>query len=62
LKPYCPSYENARVHVKRIKSLLPEEGHVVIMVITDKQFGMMEVFYGKSKQKVPTGYQQLELF
>lgn len=59
---HCASVENAEVHIKRVKSLLPELGHVGIMCITDKQFGSMEIFYGKKpaeKQNVP---QQLELF
>ena len=31
-------------------------------IITDKQFGMMELFYGKSPESKKTGAQQLELF
>jgi CRISPR-associated protein Cas2 len=60
---HCPSRENKTVHVKRIKSLLPEKGHVGILSITDKQFGMMEIFYGKKKEE--GGFieaHQLELF
>ena len=41
---HCASAENAAVHVRRVKNMLPEEGDVVIMTITDKQFGMMEHF------------------
>lgn len=59
---HCPSRENADVHVKRIRKLLPPRGHVGILVITDKQFGMMEIFRGKDPAKVPVGAQQLELF
>ena len=58
----CPSRENAEVHVKRVKKMLPEFGHVGILQITDKQFGQMEIYYGEKpapKTKVP---QQLELF
>ena len=59
---HCSSRENAMVHLKRVKNLLPPEGHVGILQITDKQFGMMELFYGKNEtQKLPI-YQQLELF
>lgn len=47
---HCPSRENKNVHVKRIKNILPEKGHVGILTITDKQFGMMEIFYGKKKE------------
>ena len=41
---HCPSRENAEVHIKRVKSFLPEFGDVGIMCITDKQFGEMEIF------------------
>jgi CRISPR-associated protein Cas2 len=59
---HCPSRENADVHVKRVKKLLPPKGHVGILTITDKQFGMMEIFRGKEPDKPPVGAQQLELF
>ncbi len=44
---HCASSENAEVHIKRVKSILPEHGNVGIMCITDKQFGSIELFYGK---------------
>ncbi len=59
---HCPSRENAEVHIKRVKKLLPEKGHVGIMCITDKQFGMMEIFYGRKVAEKETPLQQLELF
>ena len=33
---HCASSENAAVHIKRVKSFLPEYGQVGIMCITDK--------------------------
>lgn len=59
---HCPSKENADVHIKRVKKLLPEKGHVGIMCITDKQFGMMEIFRGHEMVESPETVQQLELF
>lgn len=59
---HCPSMENAQVHIKRVKLILPPKGHVCIMHLTDKQFGMMEVFLSRKKEEVPQGAQQLELF
>jgi len=59
---HCPSRENADVHVKRVKKQLPPKGHVGIIVITDKQFGMMEIFRGKEPDNPPVGPQQLSLF
>jgi CRISPR-associated protein Cas2 len=59
---HCNSRENAEVHIQRIKNILPSKGHVGIMCVTDKQFGMMEIFQGKEPAKVPDTVQQLELF
>ena len=59
---HCPSRENADVHIKRVKSILPQHGQVGILCITDKQFGEMELFIGKMEEKKPEIGQQLELF
>ncbi|WP_369411540.1 CRISPR-associated endonuclease Cas2 [Longitalea luteola] len=59
---HCSSRENANVHIARVKKILPERGHVGIMCITDKQFGMMEIFRGHDQVKAPETVQQLELF
>ena len=59
---HCPSRENADVHIKRVKKLLPEKGHVGILTVTDKQFGSMELFYGTQETVLPSTPQQLELF
>ena len=58
----CPSKENADVHIRRVKNILPEYGHVGILKITDKQFGMMELFFSKKSIEKPATVQQLELF
>ena len=39
---HCPSAENADVHIRRVKNMLPPYGQVGIMKITDKQFGDIE--------------------
>lgn len=59
---HCPSRENAEVHIKRVKSWLPKYGKVAVMCITDKQFGMIEIFHSRQKEEPPPLYQQLELF
>ena len=59
---HCSSRENTDVHIKRVKKLLPPKGHVGILTVTDKQFGMMELFYGKEQKDLPNTPQQLELF
>jgi CRISPR-associated protein Cas2 len=59
---HCNSRENAEVHIKRAKLSLPKDGYVGILCITDKQFGMMEIFRGKEKAIKHETPQQLELF
>lgn len=59
---HCPSRENADVHIKRVKSALPAAGEVGIICITDKQFGQMEIFSGKTSVEKRSMPQQLELF
>lgn len=59
---HCMSRENSNVHMKRVKLVLPPKGKVGILRITDKQFGEMEIFYGKKKEDVKPPPQQLELF
>ncbi|AOW19679.1 CRISPR-associated endonuclease Cas2 [Urechidicola croceus] len=59
---FCASRENADVHTKRVKVSLPELGKVGVMQITDKQFGMMQLFYGQKPAELEKPSQQLELF
>ena len=59
---HCASMENAQVHVKRVKKILPDKGKVGIMTITDKQFGMMEIFHGQKIAPSSPVPQQLEMF
>lgn len=58
----CPSRENAEVHIKRVKALLPPLGYVGIMCVTDKQFGAMELFHSTKPIKASPDPQQLQLF
>lgn len=59
---HCASDENAQVHVKRVKSRLPPDGEVRIIKITDKQFGNIDVFYGKKRAPLEQAPQQLQFF
>ncbi|HET8828521.1 MAG TPA: hypothetical protein VFM79_04235 [Pelobium sp.] len=59
---HCNSRENADVHIKRVKNILPAKGHIGIMTVTDWQFGMMGLFHGKAEKPLPGTSQQLELF
>lgn len=67
---HCASKESLEVHVKRVKSIIPESGKVSILSITDKQYGDIYNFWGKPrsinkskiKEKVISEPVQLELF
>jgi CRISPR-associated protein Cas2 len=58
----CPSQENADVHVARVERSLPPDGEVRVLVITDKQFERMRVFWGKMRRQPEEAPCQLELF
>ena len=49
---HCASSENAEVHLKRVKSFLPEFGKVGLLTITDKQFGNIQLFHGNISSKL----------
>ena len=59
---HCSSRENADVHIKRVKMLLPEYGKIGVMCVTDKQFGMIELFENRRPKEKETIPQQLTLF
>ena len=46
---HCASKESLEVHVKRVKSGLPESGKVSLLCVTDKQYGDIYNFWGKPK-------------
>lgn len=58
----CSSRENAEVHRERVKQLLPSDGFVAIICLTDKQFGMMHLYRSASKVTGPEVPKQLEIF
>ena len=58
----CPSMENAQMHIRRVKSVIPEYGKVGIICITEKQFDSMELFVGKRISELPVVGHQLELY
>lgn len=59
---HCASKESATVHVKRVKSFVPEKGQVSILQVTDKQYGDIINFWGYKSTPMPEGPRQLELF
>jgi CRISPR-associated protein Cas2 len=59
---HSSSKENAQVHINRVKANLPLDGEVRIIKITDKQFGRIEVFYGKKRRLIEKAPKQLSFF
>lgn len=59
---HASSRENADVHMARVESMVPEDGEVRVMCITDKQFERMRVFWGKRRGHAECPPLQLELF
>ena len=59
---HCPSKESRDVHAKRIRKLIPPNGHVSILSVTDKQYGRIIDVWGNRREKLPKGPPQMELF
>jgi CRISPR-associated protein Cas2 len=59
---HCASHENAEVHIQRIERNVPPDGEVRVVLLTDKQFERMRVFWGKRRQPPQQPPKQLELF
>ncbi len=57
-----PSRENAEVFKKYIREIVPVLGGVKMLLVTDKQFGMMESYSGGKKDPPPEEPEQLMLF
>ncbi len=55
---YCQSKEKALGISENLKFKVPENGHITIFFLTDKQFGMVKNYYGKVKVEL----QQPSLF
>lgn len=58
----CASLEATETHIKRIKMIVPDEGLVSIVKITDKQFSDTIQFVGKKRKPEPKGFVQLEFW
>ena len=60
---HCMSRQHADKHIRRVKAYLPERGDVMISCMTDKQFGMITFYKGKSLSTPATeAGDQLTLF
>ncbi len=59
---FYASEEASKVHRKYIRSVLPPNGQVRLLSVTDRQFGKMEVFIGKKKAAPEQQPEQLQFF
>ena len=59
---YCGSEEVANRYRKDIKALIPHDGEVRLMAVTDHQFAKMEIFRGKLTGKAEEPPEQLMFF
>ena len=59
---YFPSQDATKSYIKRIREIIPPEGEVRILMVTDVQFGKMEVYRGKKRKKPEEPPSQLTLF
>jgi CRISPR-associated protein Cas2 len=59
---HCASEENANVHFLRVERIVPDDGEVRVLTITDKQFERMRCFWGKLRKPPEHAPLQLELF
>jgi len=48
---YFGDEEASREHRKRLRAVLPPEGQVRLLTVTDKQFSKMEVFNGRRREE-----------
>lgn len=58
----CASEDNARTHLGRVWSMLPEAGRVRVLQLTDKQYGRMQCFEAGNRVDTEAMPKQLELF
>ena len=59
---YCASEESASAYRSRVRAAIPPEGYVRVLGVTDRQFGKMESYVGKSREPTEKPPSQLVLF
>ncbi|MBO4648737.1 MAG: CRISPR-associated endonuclease Cas2 [Lentisphaeria bacterium] len=59
---FCSSRENTVKYYRYIEVAVPPNGHVRLLMVTDKQFGEMVSLYGKTVQEIEKKPEQLLLF
>lgn len=59
---YCPSEESSASHRNRVRAVLPAEGQVRLVSVTDAQFEKMEVYFGEKRRPAEDPPLQFMLF
>jgi len=59
---HCPTEDSMRVQAKHVRVMLPSEGEVRLLGVTDRQFAKMESFFGKKRVPTESPPEQLMLF
>ena len=59
---YCASEDFAKGIRDEVRGLLPPRGQVRLLMVTDRQFAKMEVYYGKKRTPTEEPPRQIMLF
>jgi len=59
---YCPDEDSSKAYRKHVRGALPTEGQVRLVSVTDRQFGRMEVFFGRNREPTEDPPAQIMLF
>ncbi len=59
---HCASEDSSGTVRQRVRAVLPPAGQVRLLGVTDRQFGKMEVFFGKKRERTEDPPTQLMLF
>lgn len=57
----CKGQDDVDKHAKRLKSLIPKEGSVRLLTVTEKQYASMEILVGTKKKEEEISEKQLLL-
>lgn len=59
---HCGSEDSAEGVRRDVRTVLPPDGQVRLLAVTDRQFGKMEVYFGKKRRRTEEPPAQFMLF
>ena len=59
---YYESWDAADAEMRRLSGILPPDGRVRLLPVTDRQFAKMKVFHGKKREPTEEPPRQIALF